>query len=151
SYNYFDPLAVHYIQYGVRFVQTARTEIELEIAKYTSTKFPMRITKSHSGYEYSCLDPDVCFLETGPSLKLINFISSNYFPSIYEWKNKRCDPKSLEKRLIEVLDVMLLMNKVDNFSQSDIPDKMHRFYKMLKKERDMLENNKKWVIDNFYL
>lgn len=150
-YNYFDPAGVHYIQYGPRFVQVATSPIEKEIAKYTASKFSMDMRELDGNLHYSCLDPDVCFLETGPSLRMIDFIQSNYFTSMQEWQTKKCAPASLAQRLLDVLNIMIAANKVDSFDVSGLPEKLVRFHPLLKKEKQMLQKNKEWVIDNFYL
>jgi hypothetical protein len=151
SYNYFDPDAVHYIQFGVRFVQTAKSKRELEILKYTSTLFPLKVTQYPNYVEYTCKDPDVCFLESGPSLRLVEYIQSNFFPSDLEWNAKSCLVKSLQMRLSSVIDFMLSVNLVDKHDLDSLPSKLHRFHHMLTKEQAMLEANKKWITDNFYL
>lgn len=151
SYNYFDPNGSHYIQFGARFVQAANTEFEKEIVKYTASRFSLSLTQVGDTLHYRCLDPDVCFLETAPSLGMIDYIRCNYFSTEQEWHAKQCSVKSLIMRLLEVLNLMLSANQVDKFEISAIPSKLHRFYHLLKKEKQMLLKNKEWVIDNFYI
>jgi hypothetical protein len=150
-YNYFDPNGVHYIQYGPRFVQVAGSPIEKEIAKYTATKFNMDMRQLGDNIHYSCLDQDVCFLETGPSLKMIEFIQANYFSSMQEWQAKKCSPASLAQRLLDILNLMISANNVDSFEAEKLPARLARFHPLLQKEKQMLLKNKEWVIDNFYL
>jgi len=150
-YNYFDPNGVHYLQYGPRFVQVAASPIEKEIAKYTASKFELDIRQQGDKILYSCLDMDVCFLENAPSLRLIEYIQSNYFSSMQEWKARQCSALSLAQRLLDILNIMISANRIDEFELSKIPEHLSRFYPLLLKEKQMLQRNKEWVIDNFYL
>ncbi len=150
-YNYFDPNGVHYIQYGPRFVQAAESQIEKEIAQYTASKFKLDITQADGKIHYCCLESDVCFLENAPSLRMIEYIQTNYFSSMKEWQEKQCSKASLAQRLLDILNIMLSANRIDEFKQSQLPKRMHRFYPLLQKEKQMLIRNKEWVVDNFYL
>lgn len=150
-YNYFDPNGTHYIHFGTRFTQQASTAAGKEIVKNTAQRFNLKVVPNGDIWMYFCQDLHVCFLETGPSLKLIDYIRLNYLPTDAERKRKYCSDQSLAKRLIEVINAMLNANKIDSFKLSDIPEKFHRFYHLLVKEKKMLEANKNWIIDNFYL
>jgi hypothetical protein len=150
-FNYFDPNGRHYIHFGTRFTQQASTPSGKEIVKFTAQKFSLEVVPNGDVWMYFCRDPHVCFLETGPSLKLIDYIRVNYLPTEAEKKQKQCSDMSLAQRLLEVINAMLNANKVDDFKLSEVPSRFHRFYHMLKKEKQMLEANKHWVIDNFYL
>lgn len=150
-YNYFDPEGAHFIHYGSRFVQLASTPFELEVLKYTASKFKLVSQKHNNQYHYSCLDLNVGFLETAPTLNMIEYIQSNYFVTTQDWKNKKSSQAALAQRLLDVLNIMINANKVKDFKLDDIPTKMHHFYSLLKKENVMLQQNKNWVVDNFYL
>lgn len=150
-YNYFDPKGSHFIHYGSRFVQVANTPFELEVLKYTASKFKLVTQKLNNQYHYSCLDLNVGFLEMAPSLSMIEYIQNNYFTTPSEWKSKKCSHASLAQRLLDILNIMIDANKVESFQPENLPEKMHHFYCLLTKEQQMLNKNKEWVIDNFYL
>lgn len=152
NYNYFDPGAAHSIHYGDRFTQVACSEREKEIFKHTASLFAVNAGQdTDNNIHYRCIDSDVCFLETAPTVKLIQYIESNYFPSEQEWQQKRCNLVSLHTRLITVLNFMLKENKIDQFKLKDVPTKLHRFFHLLKKEKKMLQQNLDWVMDSMYL
>tara|TARA_R110002072_G_scaffold298386_1_gene472274 strand:+ start:242 stop:1372 length:1131 start_codon:yes stop_codon:yes gene_type:complete len=151
NYNYFDASGVHCIQYGTRLIQNAKTEQEKAMAEYTASKFDILVSSHNNIIYYRCKDPEVCFLETAPSLKLIDYIRTNFLPSLSEWKQKKCNDISLYKRLIGCIDFLLMQNKVDEFALEDMPESVERFYRLLLKEKTMLRKNKEWVIDNFYI
>lgn len=150
-FNYFDPGGTHYICFGMRFVQIANTPFEKEVLKYTASKYRVEIQEKNKIYYYRFFDPDACFLENGPSLRLIEYLQSNHFISMQEWKSKICSKPSLAGRLLEIIDTLDEANKIEQFKLDEIPEKLHRFFHLLKKEKQMLKANKAWVIDNFYL
>lgn len=148
SYNYFDPQGVHFIDYGARIIQTAKSTIEKQILQHTA-KFHKLIAHEQNGVvQYTAKGEKLFFLENAPSSNLIDYIRHNCFQSEEELQSGKCMDVSFDDRVLDIINALVSMNKVDDFQLSDIPEKMHRFYHLLKKEKQMLLSNREWAMDN---
>jgi len=145
SYNYFDPTGMHFIDYGARMIQTAASPIEKRTFQHTAKLYKVTVKEFGGVVQYSVKDQQLFMLETQPSEKLIDFIRNNCFQSEQELSSGKCTELSFENRLGKVIDEMLAANHVDEYKPSDVPKKLHRFYHLLHKEKQMLLANKEWL------
>jgi len=148
AYNYFDPEGTHFIDYGARIVQTAISPLEKKIFEYTGKYYKLTVKEFNGIAQYTTKDLELFFLENAPSTNLTDFIRRNCFQSAGELISGKCTNQSFDTRLLNIIDELLKINRVDDFELSDIPKKMHRFYHLLKKEKAMLLSNRNWVLDN---
>ena len=145
DYDFFDPKAVHSICFSSRGSQFTQNEFETSVIRHAATKHKIDISKTDTGLHYQLLEEDARFLEHAPSAKLIEYIQNTAFLSKKEFKTRKCLPSSFDLRLNQILDALLAVNHVDQFTVENIPDKLHRFYYLLKKEKQILLNNKQWA------
>ena len=145
DYDFFDPNGTHSICFSIRGSQFAKNDFETAVIRYAATKHKIEINKTQSGLQYQLLDDDARFLEQAPSARLIEYIQNTAFRSKSEFKTRKCPPRSFDIRLNQILDALLSVNHIDQFKIENIPEKLHRFYYLLKKEKQMLLNNKQWA------
>jgi len=148
SYNYFDPNGQHFIDYGARFIQTANTQIEKQVFQHTAKKYKLSAKEFNGFIQYSAKDQQLFMLENEPSEKLLDFISSNCIQSEQELRSGECTSASFNAKFQKIIDTMLADNHVDEFAPTDIPKKLHRFYYLLQKEKQMLISNQAWFKNN---
>jgi len=145
DYDFFDPTAVHSISFTLRGSQFSNNEFETSIVRHAATKHKMDIKKTQTGLNYQLMEKDARFLEHAPSSKLIEYIQNTAFLTKKEFKTRKSSPRSFDIRLNQILDALLSVNNVDRFNVEKLPEKLHRFYHLLKKEKKMLLNNKQWA------
>jgi len=145
SYNYFDPSGMHFIDYGARIVQTATSPIEKRTLQHTASLYKITAKEFSGVIQYSAKDQQLFMQEAQPSDKLIEYVRNNCFQSEQELSSGKCTDLSFDTRMGQVLDDMLAANHVDDFELSDIPKKLHRFYHLLHKEKQILLANKQWL------
>jgi len=148
AYNYFDENGTHFIDYGARIVQTAISPLEKKVLEYTSKFYKLKTTQFNGITQYTAKDLELFFLEHAPSTNLIDFTRKNCFQTVGELISGKCSNKSFDARLLNIINDLIEINRVDDFDLSDIPKKIHRFYHLLKKEKAMLLSNRNWVLDN---
>ena len=144
-FNYFDPNDTHYIHFGDRFTQTATSNFERQIAHHCLTKYNIASSESDGALHYQITDVDALFLEHAPSVKLVEYIKDNCFRFEEEFSAKNCSFQSFIIRMNEVLNILIGFNNVDKINLAELPDKLHRFFYMLQKEKQMLLKNLEWV------
>jgi hypothetical protein len=145
DYDFFDHNTIHSICFSQRGCQFTNTEFETSVIRYAATKHKMNISKTKTGLSFQLEEDDARFLENAPSAKLIEYIHNTAFFSKKEFKTKKVSSQSFDKRLNQIIDALLSMNNVDNFNIKNIPEKLHRFYYLLKKEKKILISNKYWA------
>lgn len=145
NFNYFDPASEHFIDYATRAVQLIDNPVKLQLAEYISQHFAAKIIEREGIKRLFILEKGLFFFEHAPSKKLLDFFSKTGFTTNQEFSNKQCSPYSACLSIGATLDSFLSANKVDQFKLTNLPPKMHRFHKALKKERRILEQNKTWV------
>ncbi|MDX1451644.1 MAG: SET domain-containing protein [Oleiphilaceae bacterium] len=145
DYDFFDPNATHSICFATRGSQFATTPFEIDVIKYAATKHKIDISQTPQGLHYQLMEDDARFLEHAPSSKMINYIQHTAFRSPDELKQGMCSPESFDIRLNQILDALLAVNQVDQFSEAQMTPKLLRFYHLLKKEKQLLLNNKHWA------
>jgi len=148
AYNYFDPNGTHYIAPTKRFFQFAENDLEKSIFKLTSQRHKLNSNEKDGVICYQLAESEVFLLEGGPNIKLISYIRNNCFQSFDELKRGVCNDLSFDKKMMQILNFLLEVNKVDEFQIEDIPEKLHRFHDMLVKEKEMLLANISWVNAN---
>tara|TARA_R110002049_G_scaffold82438_2_gene209790 strand:+ start:289 stop:1458 length:1170 start_codon:yes stop_codon:yes gene_type:complete len=145
DYDFFDSNAVHSICFAARGSQFANSQLEVNIIKYAASKHKMDISQTPQGLHYQLMEDDARFLEHAPSAKLINYIQHTAFRSAQELQQGICSPQSFDIRLNQILDALISMNNVDQFKEQQMTPKLLRFYHLLKKEKQILLNNKVWA------
>jgi hypothetical protein len=145
DYDFFDPDAEHSICFAIRGSQQSDTDFDTAVVRYAATKHKMTIRKTATGLSYQLCENDARFLEHAPSSKLIEYIQNTAFSSKTEFKNRKVSERSFDTRLNLIIDTLLAVNNVDNFKLEHVPAKLHRFFHLLKKEKKILLNNKKWA------
>ena len=145
DYDFFDHNAVHSICFAARGSQFAQSQFDVNVIKYAASKHRMNINQTPQGLHYQLLEDDARFLEHAPTAKMINYIQHTAFRSAQELQQGICSPQSFDIRLNQILDALLSINQVDKFQESDMTPKLLRFYHLLKKEKQILLNNKEWA------
>lgn len=150
NFNYFDPSGQHFIHFGYRFIQRAVTRFEKEVLSLIEQKQSVKTKPLPNGdVIYRHVDPRVVFGEKEPSKELIDYLRFDAISTEEELKLRRATKQSVKKRLSEALNGLLKANHVDAVSIEQLPQKLHRFWHLLKKERQMLNANIEWVEHKF--
>lgn len=146
-YNYFDPEGVHFIDYSVRAIQVINSNIKQKVFNMLSQHYHMQ-QYDINGVKHVRLAPhNLFFQENGPSLKLLDFFQLSSIKTEQELQTGRSETKTVFANILSTIDAFLSANKVENFELSDVPEKLHRFYHMQKKEWQILLSNRDWVCD----
>lgn len=141
SFNYFDPSGEHFIHFGTRFTQTVRNQLEFDIGKHCDQKYKLRSWQRDDIMYYKIIEEEALFCETLPTDRLKAYIRDNCFRTAKEFAQGKSELRSFGIRMKEVLNALLQANHVDDYELSDIPEKCHRFYHLLKKEKKMVLAN----------
>jgi hypothetical protein len=129
NYNYFAEGADHYLRFGKRFQfpvldQSFKTRVE-----QLSKLYDVRLMR-HNGMVYCSVDHEDAHFSMGTEPQKIMEIMSTLFPN--------ADVRMfLAGRLAEQIE----LNKIDQFAIRYFPARIKRFYNVLKKERQILQNN----------
>lgn len=145
DYDFFDPNAVHSICFAARGSQFARSQFDIKVINYAASKHRMDISETAQGLHYQLMEDDARFLENAPTSKMINYIQHTAFRSEQELQQGICSPQSFDIRLNQILDALLSINQVDQYKAEQMTPKLLRFYQLLKKEKQILLNNKVWA------
>lgn len=148
NYNYFDPGATHFINFGYRFIQSAGTEFERKVLALTLKKNQVDVIENGGGLNYRLLDQKVAFTETRPTPELLEYFKLNAIQNADELKQRRASNRSVRARIDKVLSVLQQTNRIDAFRLEDCPSKLQRFWHLLQKEKTMLDANQDWVKKN---
>ena len=89
-------------------------------------------------------------LENAPSFKLLDYFRKIVLIEASLTKQEIAE-QTIYERYLSVIDPFIMTIQVEKFDIKDIPEKVHRFYYLSKKEREMLLNNRNWVFDNITL
>lgn len=144
-YNYFDSNGVHYIDYALRVVRTIADPFTQALAQKISQLYPLAAFKASGKTQYQIREPRLFYLDEQPSEKLLKFFEATSFGSPIELQMGKCTKDSVRATMKATLEALLGANKVEQFSLDQIPVKLQRFYFMLKKEREMLQANLRWL------
>lgn len=140
NYNYFDSQNIHFIQLEKRFRFTAKTEKEVEMLKQLASRFRLSIQPFAHGYIYSFQEREAYFSETQPSSQIIEIARS-----MAEHSPFKLSPKEILLGFLKQLDSE---NTVESCSKKLLPKRYGRFYRLLKKEKQMIRENLNWVTQN---
>jgi len=146
-FNYFDPTDTHFIDYGLRAVQTISNSANQAVADYIATIYDCQFFEQNGEKKFRVVTPNLLFLESGPSKELMAYFSKTSFCSGQEFSAKKCSSQSVCSTLIYVIDSFLSANKVDSIKLTEVPKKLHRFHQLLKKEKKILLKNREWVMN----
>lgn len=149
GFNYFDPKGAHFINYGSRFVQVAKTAFEKQCFLFSASNHPLKHYEKQGNIYYRIANSEAVFTEDQPSDQLLGYLKDNCFGNVQELQAGRSSKAALKHRLLQSLEILLDVNKVESFKESDFPPNVRRFYHLLVKERQMLAANKQWVEQHF--
>lgn len=147
-YNYFDPNGQHFIHFGYRFVQPALTPFARSVMEFTRKRHLIKTLEQGGKMYYRSLDPRAVFNETEPSKELLAYLKDNSLQTDDELSAGRASRKSQRSHILSALNALLEQNRVDQVPLHALPEKLHRFWHLLKKEKKMLQANLNWVEKN---
>lgn len=147
-YNYFDPSGQHFIHFGYRFVQPALTPFARSVMEFTGKRHLIKTMEQGGNMYYRSLDPRAVFGETEPSKELLVYLKDNSLQTDAELSAGRASRKSQRSHILSALNALLEQNRVDQVPLHALPEKLHRFWHLLKKEKKMLQANLNWVEKN---
>ena len=148
-FNYFDETDIHFIDYSARAIQFANTELESRRLSLLAQHYPMQEQKHNGVSHYRLLPQELFFMEQAPTLKLVEFFQISSIQSASELQRGRATHESIRSNLLSTLDAFLNANRVEDISLDEVPEKLRHFYHMQVKERQMLIDNRDWVLDQF--
>lgn len=148
KYNYFDPSGTHYIDMAPRVLQPIDSPFKEKLCTVLSQKYQSQLVQVQGKKHFKLYEDGLFFTQHGPSPKLIDYFREYGIENEQEFAAGRCSDQKALTNMLAVIDAFLEANKSDEFELGDIPEKLHRFYHLLKKEKLMLTENREWVIDN---
>ncbi len=144
-YNYFDPSDRHYLNFGSRFVQTARTPFERAVLQHCAAKHPLKVMQDGAVLRYQLINREANFSESGPTEALLAYLRDNCLQSLEELLQQRCQDTSLYGRIGESLRALAEMNRVQALQLEQCPPSFARFFHLLQKERTIIDANQAWL------
>ncbi len=148
-FNYFDENDIHFIDYSARAVQFANTEFEKKRLQLLAGQYRVQQQVGNGVPHYRMMSQELFFMEQAPSLKLVEFFQISSIKTAQELQVGRASHDSIRSNLLSTLDAFLKANKVAEIDEKKVPQKLKHFYAMQVKEREMLLNNREWVVDQF--
>lgn len=145
DYDFFDPKGVHAISFAIRGSQVTNNDFDTAVIRYAATKHKIGMDKTPEGLFYQLEEDNAMFLEHAPSSRLIEYIQNTAFSTKEEFKAKRCSAASFDLRINQILDALLASNRVEQVRMENIPPRLQRFQSLLRKEKQILINNKIWA------
>lgn len=146
-FNYFDPEDIHFIDYSVRAVQVAKNDFQKKLFNLVASKFPMQQQEVNGLMHYRLVPQGLFFLDNNPSQKLIEFFQLSSIQTEQELKLKMATKAAVLKNLFSTINALLSANRVEEIKASEVPHKLQHIYDMQVKERQMLLENRQWVIN----
>ncbi len=149
NYGYFDPQGNHFIDIGYRVTQTADNPFQRKLFDYMKGKYPLTARQDAHGHIHYKVQPGkVMLLDNAPTVAAVDFFRDLSYMTQQELKEKQFYPVRFRDRVLQYLDALLGINHVDEVAFDSLPKKMRYFHPMLRKEKQMLINNRDWVLTN---
>lgn len=141
AYNFFDPNDLHLIDYGLRVTQVVKDPNAIRALQALGQHYRIALTEQNDALHMRVLEDGMFFLEQGPNQKLVEFLSALANGGKPSQHQGRAMHPMVPALLRQTLQSLLSANAVEHFKEDDVPQKLSRFFLMLKKERAMLETN----------
>ena len=149
NYGYFDSFGNHCIDVGFRVSQTADKAFQKKLFAYINGKYPLISRQDQQGNIHYKVQPGkVMLLDHAPTVAAIEFFRDMSFLTEQELNAKQFYPIRFRDRVLQYLEALININNVEHVAIDELPQKMRYFHHMLRKERQMLLNNKDWVLTN---
>jgi len=150
NYDYFDPEGPHFINYAQRAIQTVRNELKQKTLEVAAQEYGGQFFQANGVQHFKLAAKNMFFLENAPSFKLLDYFRKIVLIEASLTKQEVRE-QGIYENLLSVIDPFIAAIQVEQFDLKDIPEKVHRFYYMSKKEREILLSNRSWVFDNITL
>jgi len=147
NYDYFDSEGPHFIDYAKRVIQTVRSELKLNTLKVIAQEYGGQFFQVNGVPHFKLGAKNLFLLENAPSYNLLDYFRKIVIIEATLTKQEIVE-QTIYERFLSVIDPFIMAIQVEKFDIKDIPEKVHRFYYMSKKEREMLLSSRSWVFDN---
>lgn len=141
-YNYFDEEGPHFVDFGRKAVHTATGQAGIKKIHHLKKFFKVNELSINGIRAFNFHEPHMLLIEGTPSIDLVKALTEICRAQL----NMRVSDQALKvhaaRYFQQLLDEQLSLNKVDTLKEQDIPPRLIRFYKLLKKERAMLIENR---------
>ena len=141
-YNYFDQGGPHFINFGKKAVHSAEGAVGQKVLAHIKRFFPVNELDIAGQKAFNLNAPLILLIEDSPSVDLVKALTEISRVRI----NKPAQETEVKAFAIDyfrtLLDDQLKLNQVDQVDESTVPDKLLRFYHLLKKEKAMLMANR---------
>lgn len=148
KYNYFDPEGPHFIDYASRVMTPIPAGFKEKLFGLLAQKYKAQVGEFNGQRHFKLVEPGMFFTERAPSPRLIDYFRDSSIDNEDELKVGRPSDQKMLSNMLNTLNALIQANQIDNFKLEDVPEKLHRFYHLLKKEKAMLIENQQWVLDN---
>lgn len=145
DYGYFDPRGTHFIDVTSRIAQAVNTDFARRVVARAAKILPIKCEERQGTLFYSLAAPGSFIEEDKPGEMVCRFVRNTCYQSEKEMLSGECTQESFKKGMIQLLDGMMGYNKVDELMPSEVPEKLHYLYEMLKKEKTMMLANLDWA------
>jgi hypothetical protein len=141
-YNYYDPMGLHLVEFIRKTIQSVQNEYDKYLLMHLKKFFKVSEFSNQGQKGFFVSDPSVLLIDQAPSQGLVTYLKESC--------RVRLGPKASEQELMKaaadlfvfLIDRQLQINQVHQIQESQVPNRLKRFYHLLNKERDMLLGNR---------
>jgi len=144
NYDFYEPLDTHYIIITNRIKFPLNSDSASIIYENVSKKYETKLCMIDDTLEgYTVNNKNLVMTEVGPSLELIEFLT--YYCKGDNNKSRNLNFIEIYEIFESFINIIDNYNKVENINIFTLPEKLHKYYYALKKEKYIINNNRKWL------
>lgn len=141
-YNYFDPNGLHLVEFGRKTIQSVQNNDDKALLLHLKKFFTISEFTNNGQSGFFVSDPSVLLIDKAPSQGLVSYLKESCRVRIGAHASDQELMRAAAELFLFLIDRQLQMNQVHLVKESDVPERLKRFYHALNKEKEMLLANR---------